>query len=319
MYMLQLFDADDAIAPIDSRTLDRGTIRLGRGHAADWAVADPDLQLSRVHCELSAADEGLTLRVLGANGMFDDTSGARLPDAVPVPVALPAALRMGRFRLVATDQPAARDERTMLLSSPSLSPTPLPALRAEESPLEAFCAGAGIDPSVLSSGDPAEIMRRAGEVYREMVIGLGELIAERDRVRTRHALNRTTIGSADNNPFKWGPSHRLATDLLLGGTAGFLSGPAALAASFADVRRHLIASEAGRRAGLVTAVGAFAPIAIDAAAGAHAGLLKSRAAAQMEEVAARHAALAAELESEGEGTLDRAFAAAYDETERRSA
>src|SRR5207237_10407168 len=138
--------------------------------------------------------------------------------------------------------------------------------------LEAFCEGAGLDASLLSSEDPTEIMRRAGAVYRQMVLGIGDLMAERDRARGQYKLSRTTIGGANNNPFKWAPTQRLAIDLLLAGESSFLSGPAALKASFRDVKKHLVATFAGLRASLRAAVDSFAPAAVEPAAAGRAGI-----------------------------------------------
>ena len=62
MYMLQLFDADDAIQPIDARLLRDGTLRIGRDQGADWPIADPECALSRSHLEISADARGLALK-----------------------------------------------------------------------------------------------------------------------------------------------------------------------------------------------------------------------------------------------------------------
>lgn len=156
-------------------------------------------------------------------------------------------------------------------------------------------------------------MRRASAVYRQMVLGVGDLMAERDRARGRYQLTRTTIGGADNNPFEWAPSRRLAIDLLLTSSTGFMSGPAALSASFRDLTRHLVATFAGLQGSLRAAIERFDPASLDA--GGRATLLKSRAAAQMEEVAARHADLLEQLDGHVAGSLDRAFVKAYDAAE----
>ena len=328
MYMLQLFDVADEVQPIDARLLRDGAMRLGRDAGADWPIADPDCELSRAHCELAAVDGGLALRALGANGVFDHLTGARFPDATMVMVALPATLRFGRFRLKATRAPHGDEpvdaQRTLVLTPPVGSSTVpdnwtdaagLPPVSRGGSLLEAFCEGAGLDASLLSSEEPDEIMRRAGAVYRQMVLGVGDLMAERDRARARYKLSRTTIGGANNNPFKWAPTQRLAIDLLLAGSGSFLSGPAALQASFRDVKRHLIATFAGLQGSLRTAVDTFAPAALEAASASRSSLLKSRTAVQVEEVASRHADLARQLAGDGGGSLERAFVAAYDATE----
>ncbi|MDP9025596.1 MAG: FHA domain-containing protein [Candidatus Eremiobacteraeota bacterium] len=332
MYLLQLFDIADEVQPIDARLMRDGLLRIGRDSTADWSIADPNCELSRSHCELAVVPEGLSLRVLGANGAFDDETGARLPDATDVTLPIPSTIRFGRFRLKASLAPHAEDPidvaRTLVLTPPLGSSVAVPddwsdpcamPLRVEGgSLLEAFCDGAGLDASLLSSEDPAEIMRRAGAVYRQMVLGIGDLMGERDRARGQYKLTRTTIGGAGNNPFKWAPTQRLAIDLLLAGSGNFLSGPAALQASFQDIKRHLIATFAGLHGSLRAAIGTFDPKALDAAIADRASMLKSRAALRTEETERRHAALSAELDKANGGALERAFIGAYDAAENQS-
>lgn len=333
MYMLRLFDEGDLVRPIDARLLRDGTLQIGRDPAADWTIPDPDREISRAHCVVSADGQGLAVRCTGTNGVFDDASGARLPDEVAVPIALPTTLRIGRFRLVAAAAPhdaagAVNENRTMLMTPPlgesTIVPTDWDDARApaqaftEGSLLEAFCDGAGLDASLLSSEDPAEIMRRAGAVYRQLVLGIGDLMNERDRARAQYQLAKTTISGSGNNPFKWAPTQRLAIDLLLAGSNGFLSGPAALRASFQDIKRHAVATFAGFQASLRAAVATFEPAAVEATSAGRTSLLKSRAAAQWQEVESRHADLAQQLEKGTGGSLDRAFVGGYDEAERKT-
>ncbi|VVT24544.1 conserved hypothetical protein [Sphingomonas sp. EC-HK361] len=330
MYMLQLFEEGDA-QPIDARLLRDGSLSIGRDGSCDWPIVDPDRMISRAHCEIAPALDGLIVRPLGANGVFDDSTGDRLPDLVDVPVTVPFTLRMGRFRIAATrtmlDDSPEDVTRTMVLTPPlggstrvptdwSDAPAPLPGSE-EGSLLEAFCRGAGLDASLLSSEDPAEIMQRAGAVYRQMVLGIGDLMAERDRARGRYSLARTTIGGTGNNPFKWAPTQRLAIDLLLSGASGFLSGSAAISTSFQDIKRHLIATFAGLQGSLRCAVDSFSPAALSDAAG-KGGLLQNRAARQVQAAATRHADLTRQLSEGTSGSLDQAFVKAYDAAEQRT-
>lgn len=332
MFMLQLFDRADAVQPIDARLLRDGVLKIGRDSAADWSIADPDFELSRAHCELAVAGDGLSLRALGTNGVFDDASGTRFPDATDVPVAVPATLRFGRFTLRASRAPHGEEPadmaRTMVLTPPLGSSATTPDDWSDAgtfvpsgggSLLEAFCDGAGLDASLLAREDPAEVMRRAGAVYRQMVLGIGDLVAERDRARKLYDLSRTTISGANNNPFKWAPTQRLAIDLLLAGSGSFLSGPAALQASFRDIKRHLIATFAGLHGSLRAAIETFEPKAVEGGAEARGSFLKSRAAVLVEEVAARHADLSQQLDRSEGGSLDRAFVAAYDRADAAAA
>jgi predicted component of type VI protein secretion system len=323
MYMLQLFDSADAVHPIDARLLREGMISIGRDSNCDWPIADPDLAISRAHCEVAAVADGLVVRAIGTNGVFDDATGNRLPDLTEVPVCPPFTMRLGRFRIALTRAPLDDDVRdvgkTMVLTPPlgasSHVPTdwsdaqPLSEI-AGESLLESFCRGAGLEASLLSSEDPAEIMERAGAVYRQLVLGLVDLMAERDAARARYNLTRTTIGGSGNNPFKWAPTQRLAIDMLLAGSGGFLSGPSAISSSLQDIKRHLIATFAGLQASLRRAVKTFDTAELDAASAGRASLLKSRAACRAEEAEARHADLTRQLGGEP-GSLDDAFVHAY--------
>jgi predicted component of type VI protein secretion system len=331
MYMLQLFDQADEVRPIDARLLRDGMLRIGRGSTADWSIADPDSELSRTHCEIEVSGEQLSLRALGSNGVFDQATGERFPDAVEVPMPIPTTLRFGRFLLRATRAIHTAEPldmaRTMVLTPPLGESTTVPSDWTDAAParsatggslLDAFCDGAGLDASLLSRDDPAEVLRRAGAVYRQMVLGMADLMSERDRARARYKLTRTTIGGANNNPFKWAPNQRLAIDLLLARSDSFLSGPAAMQSTFGDLKRHLIATFAGLHGSLRAAIAAFEPRTLDEAAANRSTLLKSRAAAQAEEVVTRHADLLRQIDQDEEGSLDRAFVAAYGMAEARA-
>lgn len=328
MYMLQLFGHGDEIHPVDARLLRNGTLRIGRDKAADWSIPDPNCALSRAHCEFAVGPEGLTLRPLGANGVFNAATGERLADLQQIAVPLPFAIRLGDFRIVASEAPhqdvAGYETRTIVLMQPLGDSIEVPSDWADAaapignakptmtsgSLLDAFCEGAGLDASLLAREDPVEIMRRVGGVYRQMVLGVGDLMSERDHARSHYQMTRTTIGSADNNPFKWAPTQRLAIDLILGGSHGFLSGPAALQSSFRDIKRHLVATFAGLRGSLRQAIATLDLAGVEAESAGR-SLFQNRAAAQLLELEKRHADLLDEIDGNKSGVLDRAFVQSY--------
>jgi predicted component of type VI protein secretion system len=325
MYKLQLFDAADPPQLIDARLFAEGGMTIGRDPRANWSIEDPECALSRWHCELLARPEGLIVRAMGANGVFFQDTGERLPEGDETVLRMPCSLELGNFRLTASIAPFSGIEAdansTMILTPPVGSSADVPtewedALclthDARGSLLEAFCQGAGLDSSLLSSEEPDEIMRRAGAIYRQMVLGIGDLMVERGRARGHYEMSRTTIGGAGNNPFKWAPTQRLALDLLLSGPSSFLSGPLAVQSSFRDIKRHLVASFAGLKGALHAAVNSFAPHEIDRAVPDRGSFLRNRATAQVAEVARRHDDLAAQLDENRPGSLDRAFRQAYD-------
>ena len=326
MYIFRLFNKDDELTPVDARLLAEGALTVGRDPASDWVIIDPDREISRSHLTMRVENGQLLLHCTGANGVFDAATEERLPIGEDIPLTLPQSILLGRYRIAADHAPQASacgsPENGTLLMMPPLGhridvpsdwtdgPS-VPPITAGTM-FDAFCEGAGIDPAQFGAEDPAEVLRRAGAVYRQMVLGVGDLLAERDRVRGQYQLAQTIITSADNNPFKWAPTQRLAIDLLLASEGSFLSGPEALNASFRDIKKHLVATFHGFQQSLAAAVDSFDPQAIVAATEGQGSLLKSRAALCWEEVSRRHAALSAELDGEA-GTLNDAFVAGYGE------
>lgn len=327
MYIFRLFDKDDALTPVDARFLTDGVLTVGRDPASDWVMIDPDREISRSHLTMRVENGRLLLHCTGTNGVFDAATEDRLPIGEDIPLTLPQSILLGRYRLAADYAPqasaAGSPENGTLLMMPPLghcidvpsdwTDAPNVAPITAGTMFEAFCEGAGIEAAQFGAEDPAEILRRAGAVYRQMVLGVGDLLAERDRVRGEYQLAQTIITSADNNPFKWAPTQRLAIDLLLASEASFLSGPDALNASFRDIKKHLVATFRGFQQSLTAAIDSFHPATIVSATQGQSSLLKGRATLCWEEACRRHAALAAELTGES-GVLNDAFVAAYGET-----
>jgi predicted component of type VI protein secretion system len=125
-------------------------------------------------------------------------------------------------------------------------------------------------------------------------------------------MERTTVGSANNNPFKWAPAQRVAVDLLRGRDDGFLSGAEAVQASFEDMKKHVLCLLAGLRAVLASTLGALSPQTIEARLPNKSYLLKSRDAAAWEEYAKVHEALGLDAAESPDSAVNRAFREAYD-------
>lgn len=333
MYILRLFDRNDPFRQIDARPLDTGELTIGRDPSADWMIADPDRALSRLHCALAVAENGLLLRDTSANGVFLGDRPERLPPGEPVPLAERDSFRLGRFTILVDrsaeemsagepygfstciNLPMFAEADAVDASVPSdwaggeASET-RPAPHRDASLLEAFCEGARLDASSFSGEDPAEVMRRLGAVYRQMVLGIGDLMSDRRTIRSEYRMDRTTVGAVDNNPFKWAPTQRIALDLLRSRDDGFLTGPEALKASFVDLKKHLLCMEAGSRAALAATIDGLAPAPIEA--GVKGSVLKSRAAAAWELYVQRHGEFARQSPERDDGPIARAFRAAYD-------
>jgi type VI secretion system FHA domain protein len=149
-----------------------------------------------------------------------------------------------------------------------------------------------------------------------MVLGVGDLMSERSSIKTQYKMDRTTISAEDNNPFKWAPTQRLAIDLLLRREAGFLSGAAALKASFEDIKKHLLCTFVGFRASLLALLDQSAPGRIEGKLDGQSLFLKSRGAACWAEYEQIHAALEKQMVEDQDGPINQAFIRAYEEKMR---
>ena len=63
----------------ESRTLDEGTLTIGRGTGNAWVLQDPAQHLSKTHCIVSATRGGYMLTDCSSNGVFLNGSKQRMP------------------------------------------------------------------------------------------------------------------------------------------------------------------------------------------------------------------------------------------------
>ena len=178
--------------------------------------------------------------------------------------------------------------------------------------MRAFCAGARLDPASFASADPAEVMERLGAVYRHMVLGLGDIMSERTALKSEYRMVRTVVRAAENNPFKWAPPQRVATELLRPPEAGFLDGPTAVAESFTDVKKHLLCMLAGLRAALASTLDLLAPGRVEEAVKDQPFVLKTRAAVLWTEYGRLYAQVRSETQDSADSPANREFRAAYE-------
>jgi predicted component of type VI protein secretion system len=323
MFVLKLFHQTEPDRPIAAHMATDGLLRVGRDPGADWVVADPHCEVSRTHFELHCEGQLLTVTPVGTNGV-SMTAGQPLAHGEARPLVAGDAIHFGKFRMTVEAAPvasAAPADHTILaapfgsdLEVPAAWPDPLPRAQADsgESLLDAFCRGADLDVSAFSGEDPARAMERAGEIYRQMVLGLGDLMTARSAVKRDHRLNHTTIGAEDNNPFKWAPSRRLASDLLLRQEDGFLAGPDAIHASFTDVKKHMLGTLAGFRAAIDAVIGAIRPAQIEARVRTQKSMLQTQSAACWSEFVRAQNMLASDWARNSSPEISDAFIAAYE-------
>lgn len=326
MYMFRLFHSDRPFEQIDARMLADGELSIGRDPQADWQIADPDCALSRLHGCLKLEDGQLAYRDSSSNGSFA-ADGTRFPQGEFVPLQAQQRVHIGPLMLLVepvSEAPLSDDGNgTRITLAAGSAPTAIPSewsdsagLAATSRPLhrdislvEAFCEGADLDPSALSADDPEELMRRIGEIYRQSLLGISALLAARAETKQSYEMDRTTIGAMDNNPFKWAATRRLALELLFNRADGFLSGSAAVRASFQDLAEHLTGVAKGAEAAVMAAIEATDPQEVERDAASRGFTFKGRTAVCWEIMRERHADRDAL-----ERAINRAFGEAYCQT-----
>lgn len=119
------------------------------------------------------------------------------------------------------------------------------------SAIEAFCRGAGIDSASLSSDTHNALLTLAGQMVREVVLGLMEALKGRADLKNRLRLNQTTIQPGENNPLKFSASVDEAVLKLLDPHGSRYLGPIeSIRDSFADLRTHQLALVASIQAAI---------------------------------------------------------------------
>jgi predicted component of type VI protein secretion system len=342
MVTLRLFHSANPFEALESRVLADGEIAIGRDPAADWHIEDAACELSRRHCAIRVAEDGVRVRDMSSNGVFVGPARQRIAKDFYTQVAFDEPIHLGQYMIVVGEgAPAAANENghdasidapfhSPILHEPEVSAAAFsvrsawtdaqPATAAaEDRPrmpdaalLEAFCDGAGIDPSAFAAEVPADVMHRAGEAYRQAVIGLCDLMGERTSVKSAYRMDRTTVCATGNNPFKWADAHRVGIDILRAGNGSFLAGSAAMKESFEDLKKHLLCLMAGSRAAVAATLEEVGPARIEEGVKGQSMLFQTKVDACWREFQKRHAQVSADARESADSAINRAFRTAYE-------
>lgn len=325
MIRLSLFARSDPQRLLAQREMRGGEMLIGRGEDADWVLDDPERLLSRHHCSVKVTDGSATVTDLSANGVFLDDDAERCARGEDVPLRSGQVLRLGDY-LIAVAQRSQPEPLSSQSSRPPLVLVDAAAqlsrvagdsedTRADSSDhgalLEAFCSAAHLDVSAFADEDSAAIMQRLGGVYRQMVIGLAELMSERTAAKSDLVAEHTTVGHVDNNPFRWASSQRLAVDLLRQDHEGFMTGPEAVRASFGDIKQHLSCISAGMRTALQSMLDFLSPKTIEGRLEGRSPLLPGYKSAAWTAYVAAHEELRREAQDGAAGRVQREFRNGY--------
>lgn len=332
MIQLRLFRAAEPFQQLEQRSLEEGEMTIGRDASAHWMIADETCELSRRHCTISLGESGPVLRDTSTNGVFIGDERTRAPRGAACALAPYETLHLGQYLIVL--EPLEAVPANDVFETAHLFQTVLAAdalvvrsdwdiddvgEAANDRPpltdaalLEAFCLGAGLDPSSFAGEDPATVLERAGAMYKQMVLGVGDLLSERHLIKADFNMDRTKVGAEGNNPFKWAPTRRVAVDLLRAREDGFLWGPAAVRASFSDLKKHTMCLMSGSRASVDHALRSLAPQLIEAESVADGALRLNKSDSFWRTYQRAHTRLADEEASDGQASLNRAFKAGYE-------
>jgi len=105
--------------------------------------------------------------------------------------------------------------------------------------LHALCRGAGIDPASIPLAIQPQAVQIAGQILREVSMGLMELTQERTELKKRFRISQDTIQPSENNPLKFSAGVEEALCKLFEQYGNRYLGPVeAVRESFRDTRLH---------------------------------------------------------------------------------
>lgn len=266
MIIIRSFLASAPFEQLESRTLTQGALAIGRDPACDWRLPDPDAKISRRHCTLTYDDGKLTIIDSSTNGVEVGSKRVVPPKNEPSELKVGDAILLGGYIL--TTELAGDDANADGADSGGPGAKLDDVTQAEL--LSSFCEGAGLEPGAYAGQDALAVMGSLGEIYRQMIEDMCDMLRDRAHFKAEMHLDRTTVGGWKNNPFKWAPGSSIAVDLVKEGSGGFLKGAEAIAESFRDLRAHCEALSVTGRGSSRAIIEALSPENVRAAAGAEA-------------------------------------------------
>lgn len=150
-------------------------------------------------------------------------------------------------------------------SAPAAPPPPVKSPPADavsgEADWAAFCEGAGIDLADFRRSPDA--MRQLGVLYKQVVLGLSDLIQDRAAFKSEFRLGVTTLAIGRNNPLKMLDPRDTAKLMLDRPMPGFMPADEAIRSAFADIKKHQMAMLAGVQHALTAVFQRLAPTEIE--------------------------------------------------------
>lgn len=174
----------------------------------------------------------------------------------------PAAGAMGAF----LDDPAP----AAAPAAPAAPATPAAAAQAPAAQSNAAPAGAGWDAFMEGAGLAAgelrlapDAMRKLGVLYRQVVLGMSDLMQDRAQFKDEFRVERTQLSIGKNNPLKHLPPLDAAKIMLGDPLPGFQGAEDALKSAFEDLKKHQLAMLAGVQRALTEVFSKLSPAEIE--------------------------------------------------------
>ncbi len=209
---------------------------------------------------------------------------------------------------------------------PQPAPTPPqpaapPPAEAQRKLLEALFRGADLEDVEISDAQAEQKLEMLGQLFREVVQGLMEVLAARSSIKSEFRLSQTTIQPVENNPLKFSLGVDDAMSALLTKSGkGYLPPVRAVQEAFDDIKAHQVAVLAGMQVALTSLLARFDPEALEARIGEEKGigsLLTGKKSRYWDEFTRLYQNIASEAEDDFQKVFGREFGRAYEEQVRK--
>ena len=252
---------NDSVMPIgrdSSHVLRPGDrVRIGEYDISVTIAAENDFPAGDGGLDLMDEEE-LALATHGDLGAELDLKHLLSDPNPPVDDTPPAPLRVSDAYGQAVMRARARPT-----GARSAFAAPRPAYSApptQAAAIQAFFRGAGLDPTPLTGEQATAAMVLAGQLLREMVLGLISSQQHRQEQRDRFNLEDTALTPVEQNPFRVAESVDDALKRLFGPrSTRFLSPLEAVRGTFADLARHEQATQVAMQDALADFLRRLAP------------------------------------------------------------
>ncbi len=126
--------------------------------------------------------------------------------------------------------------------------------------VEALIRGLGVDRSQMPEAVSEEFMETAGQMLRNTVEGVMEILRARTNLKSEFRANQTMIRPAENNPLKFSPSFEDAmSNLFVKTSPSYLPPVKAMEEAIIDIKTHQLALMAGFQGALTSLLDKFEP------------------------------------------------------------